>query len=381
MKRLLINSQEALLRAACMTDNKLTEIFIDNTNSMVGNIINGRVRNILPSRFAFIDIGQEKNAFMNISDGLVIKSGQNIPVQVRKDASGDKGANVSEVLQFKGRLAILYPSNENREIGVSQKITDKPERKRLQKLASKLLPAEYSCILRTQSSGVKEEDLQRDFDHLTDLYVRTIQAAKVSTAPKVLHIDDLILNELLTDDLDEIILDDMVLYLRVKNNAKVRLWEESTPLFESFNVERQITKALHRQVWLPCGGFITIDPVEACVVIDVNTGKFMGKNNYIETVLKTNLEAAIVIAEQIALRNLSGMIIVDFIDMPDEDNKKKLLTTLGQELAKGRIQADIKGMTPLGLVQLTRRKQREPLHRLLQKPCPNCNGTGNVKKV
>ena len=385
MKRLLIDYRGEAVRAACMTDGKLKELFIDHkkNSSLVGSIFNGVVKNILPSRFAFIDIGQEKNAFMNLPVGeLSLKVGQYIPVQVRKDASGSKGPNVSDVLKFKGRLAIVSLS-QSREIGVSGKISSKAERKRLQGLAASLLPRGYSCVIRTQGNGATKETIQAEFEQLCNLNVEIYKSAGYSPAPKLLYRDELILNDLLTNELEEIILNDSDAFSQFKKNAFVkcvRFWDENVEgeLFAAFDLERQILKALQRNVWLPCGGFVTFDSVEACVVIDVNSGKFLGKKNYRETVLRVNIEAAQCIADQIALRNLSGMIIVDFIDMPEEEDKNKLLSIFGAALKQLRIPADIVGMTTLGLVQLTRRKQREPLSRLLQQSCPHCNGSGRV---
>lgn len=378
IRRLLIDYSDEVVRTALLEDRKLKEIFIDykDKGSIVGYIINGIVKNILPSKFAFIDIGQEKNAFMNLSPDSPLKSGQYIPVQVRKDASGDKGANVSEILHFNGRFVIIYPSKAQ-EIGVSQKIADKTERKRLQQIALKFLPKEYSVIMRTQSKGISEEEIQAEFEKLTAKCNVVLEEAKYATAPKILYQDNYILKDF--SGINEIIVNDAKALPQF--NGQATLWEGEQDLFEAFDVERQINKALQRNVWLPCGGFVTIDQVEACVVIDVNTGKFMGKRNYRETILKTNLEAAECIAEQIMLRNLSGMIIVDFIDMPDESDKNKLIAVFSQHLKKDRIPADIIGMTPIGLVQLTRRKQREPLNRLLQQPCPCCKGVGRMNMV
>ena len=368
MNRLLIDSQGPAIRTAYIVDGKLEEIFIDykEGGSMVGQIINGIVKNILPSRFVFIDIGQDKNAFMNLPDGLNLKPGQHIPVQVRKDATADKGANLSHILQFKGRYVILHPGFA--EIGVSKKITDKAERKRLQQLAVKLLPGGYSCIIRTPAKGISEDDLRSELTQLEKICEDTIKEAGHAAPFKILY------RENFFDDLpnvDEIITNDP--------SMGYKLWQGEEKLFDAFDVERQITKALHRNVWLPSGGFVTFDPVEACVVIDVNTGKFAGKKSYRDTILKTNLEAAKIIAQQITLRNLSGMIIVDFIDMQAEKDKNHLLAVFSHELKGSRIPADVIGMTPLGLVQLTRRKQREPLHMLLEEVCPNCNGSGRVR--
>jgi len=364
MRRLVIDEQGSAIRTAYLVDEKLKEIFIDykNGGSIVGHIINGVVKNILPSRFVFIDIGQEKNAFMNLPENFKLKVGQYIPVQVRKDATADKGANLSHTLQFKGRYVIVHPGFG--EIGVSKKIADKAERKRLNLLAADILPKGYSCILRTPAANISKKDLEAEISQLIKICEDTQKAAKHARAFKTLYRDN-ILNDL--PDVDEII-----------TNTD---WDGEKKIFDAFDIERQIDKALHRNVWLPCGGFVTIDPTEACIVIDVNTGKFEGKKNYRETVLKTNLEAAVVIAQQISLRNLSGMIIVDFIDMQKENDRTQLLNIFTRELRAMRIPADIVGMTPLGLVQLTRRKQREPLYRLLEEDCPHCKGSGRVKKL
>jgi len=364
MKRLIIDERGPAVRTAYLVDGKLEEIFIDykDGGSIVGHIINGVVKNILPSRFVFIDIGQEKNAFMNLPENIKLKAGQYIPVQVRKDATADKGANLSHILQFKGRYAIVHPGFG--EIGVSKKIVDKTERKRLNQLTASVLPSGYSCILRTPAINISSEDLEAELFQLIKMCEKIRKAAGHAPAFKTLYQDN-ILNDL--PDVDEII-----------TSAN---WDGDEKVFDAFDIERQIAKALHRNVWLPCGGFVTIDPTEACIVIDVNTGKFEGKKNYRETVLKTNLEAAVVIAKQISLRNLSGMIIVDFIDMQKEEDRIQLLNVFTRELKAMRIPADIVGMTPLGLVQLTRRKQREPLHRLLEDDCPHCKGKGRVLKL
>lgn len=389
MKQLLVDNSSWAVRIALLHDKKLKEIFIDHKDggSIVGDIINGIVKNIMTSRFAFIDIGQEKNAFMNLADNNHshnnLKQGDYIPVQVRKDATGSKGANVSSILQLKGRLAIIYPS-ASREIGISSKISDPNERKRLNKIAAKVLPNGYSCILRTQCSGASDEQLDMECHQLIAEHDKIVNTAKNSIAPRTLHKDKFLqsfmFNDLLTDDIDEIILNDEESYAEIRGVclANTKLWKDDEKLFDAYDVERQIIEALHRNVWLPCGGFITFDYVEACVVIDVNTGKFPGKKNYRETILKVNMEAAQCIADQITLRNLSGMIIIDFIDMTSEADKNTLLTAFGHKLKKGRISADIIDTTRLGLVQLTRRKQREPLHKLLQDICPHCNGTGRM---
>jgi len=371
MRRLLIDYDGVAVRRALLRDNVLEEIFIDHKEkgSKVGHIINAIVKKILPSRFAFVDIGQDKDAFMNLPEHptnptLGLKLGQIMPLQVRKDASGIKGAKVSHILQFKGRYAIV--SAGYGETGVSLKIVDKAERKRLQRLAVKLTPSGFHTILRTQAEGISEESLTAEIAELLEQYSRVKEETQYALPKYTLYRPDSLLDDL--PNIDEII-----------TSKDFSGQDGQGKLFDVFDIEKQILKALQRNVWLPCGGFVTFDPVEACVVVDVNTGKFEGKKSYRETVRRTNLEAAKLIAWQIGVRNLSGMIIIDFIDMTGTEDQKQLLAVFSAELKKLRIPADIVGMTSLGLVQLTRRKQREPLHRLLQKTCTECNGSGLVK--
>ncbi|MCL1998102.1 MAG: ribonuclease E/G [Turicibacter sp.] len=372
MKRLLIDAKSGrnAMRAAYLLDGRLMEIFIDN-GSLVGCVINGVVKDILQNKFAFIDIGDKRSAFMNTPQ-FAIKSGDYIPVQVRSDAVGEKGAKVSDVIKIKGNFAILYRKDSPAEVGVSSKIDDKAKRKQLSLLARKFLPDGYSCVLRTATKNASEEELSKEIDHLSALHKNIMSASATATAPKILYRDNFILNEMLAG-MDEIIINDKDLVEEL-NVSHVTFWEKPD-LFGEFDVERQIAKARHRNVWLPCGGFVTFDQTEACVVIDVNSGKFTGKKNLDDIALKVNLEAAHCIARQITLRNLSGMIIIDFLDMPHE-NYRNLLRVFKGELQKDRIPAKIESVTKMGLVELTRRKQREPLN--IKQPCPHCSGTGRV---
>ncbi|MCL1987402.1 MAG: ribonuclease E/G [Firmicutes bacterium] len=389
--RLLIDSVGCNIRIACMANDKLKELFIDSKQqtSMVGDVILGTVKRVLPSKFAFIDIGHEKIAFMNLLPDQKLKLGDNILVQVSKDATSgvaDKGAKVQDILRLKSRLMILYPTSRPSEIGISKKIVDKTDRKRLKHLATKYLPTGFGCVLRTESTTVTEQALQADFIELYNLHNNLAQKAQISVAPKLLHKAEFIYIDLLTDYLEEIIVNSESEFYTLQEKApqykeKIKLWDSNIALFEAYNVEKQIKNALNRNVWLNCGGFITFDPVEACIVIDVNTGKYSGKGGYSETALKTNLEAAQAITEQIALRNLSGIIIIDFIDMPNKADRQSLLTALKTALAKIRIPPNVVTMSDTGLVQLIRRKQREPLYKILQTTCPHCNGLGRVDKL
>lgn len=389
-KRILIDLSNDTVRTALTEDGNLVELRIDRLTggSMVGQILLGTVKNILPSQFAFIDIGQTKNAFMNVEAGRALKTGQPLLIQVYKDASGTKGANVGEKLHLNGRLVIL--TDDLPEVGVSQKITDSAERTRLRGIARRAAVPGHGLIIRTNAQGKSEDDIRADITRLADLRRDITERARHARPPVVLYRENQLINDLLADDIDEIILNDASEHAAIRQtvyaaapgfNGQVALHNETDglPLFSAYGIEKQIERALRRQVWLPCGGFVTFEQTEACVVADVNTGKFTGRKDHRETVLRTNTEAAVCVAEQIRLRNLSGMIIVDFIDLCAEEDKRELVRVLGEAIKKDRIKTDIVGMTELGLVQLTRRKTREPLSRLLERDCPHCGGTGRVR--
>jgi ribonuclease G len=395
MKQIIIENQPDGKRTAFVIDGRLREIFIDHETggSAVGQIFLGVVRNILPSQFAFIDIGQGgKNAFLNIEPGQPLHTGQPVLVQVYKDASGSKGAYVGRQLNFNGRLVIVHGLDKatgKPDIGISGKITDKTERKRLRGIIKNALPAGYGAIVRTNAEGKSESDITAEISHLIQLHQSVIHRAKHTKPPVLVHQENTLLNDLLSDDIHEILIggrERQTAFETVKQavsfaapalTERIFLSEDEN-LFGHYGINRQIKHALEKNVPLPCGGFITIEQTEACVVIDVNTGHFAGRRNYRETVLQTNLEAAACIAWELALRNLSGMIIVDFIDMKGEADKKQLIQTFAQALRKDRIKTEIVGMTELGLVQLTRKKTRESLSRLLECECPRCGGKGRV---
>jgi len=380
MKQLLLDYQAETIRSALLEDGKLQEILIDKKQggSLVGAVFNAVVQNVVPGRFAFLDIGLQKNAFLNYEKDQQLKQGQILPVQVRKDATAEKGANVSKVLQFKGQLALVYRGDN--EIGISSKIRDKNERKRLQQLAATNLPNGWCCLLRTACESASEEEIIIELTSLQELCEETENTARYSPAPKKLYHEAYPFTELVNPQLDEIIINDEAVYNNYSKLSKIpiRLWNNEEPLYSAYNVEAQIKKALQRRVWLPCGAYITIDPTEACIFIDVNSGKYSGKKNYDESVLKINQEAATCITQQITLRNLSGMVIVDFINMPNAADAATVISQFRKLLNNCRIPTEVIGMTSLGLVQLTRRKGREPLHRLLLSDCPHCNGTGRI---
>ncbi|MCL2570841.1 MAG: Rne/Rng family ribonuclease [Defluviitaleaceae bacterium] len=395
MKRLFLENKKGQVYTALTIDNKLREIYIDplEKGSLVGQIILGRLDVILPGHLAFVDIGTGKNAMMNIAIPNHLKKGQPVLVQVYKDPTGQKGAYVGQELKHKGRSVILFESIRQ-DIGISQKITDEKERKRLRKIAIKTLPKGFGVIVRTNAEGLNLETIKSEVEQLHRQHQQIKARAEYSTFPALIYPDTAvvstpIITDMISDDLDEVWISGLD-FIEVKQAIiditpalENRIFDydnaDCGPLLDANNITPQISAALKKTVQLPCGGFITIEQTEACVVIDVNTGRYTGKKDFRQTVLKTNLEAATEIAWQLVLRNLSGIIIVDFIDMKYESDRSALLGALANEIRYDRIKTNLVGITELGLVQLTRRRTREPLSRLLEQDCPNCKGKGQIQ--
>ena len=395
MKRLFFETREEQVFTALTIDGKLREIYIDPAHgSLVGQIILGRLDAILPGQFAFVDIGTGKNALMNVTHAIPLKKGQPVLVQVYKDPTGSKGAYTGMELRHKGHYAILFESPRS-EIGISQKITNEKERNRLRELARDALPKGFGIIIRTNSEGQDADKISTDINNLYLLHQRIKTRAEHSVFPAVIFPEPgevmalpSLLPDIISNDLQEIwvsgfdfeaVKQAIVEKMPIMEDHVFQHKSESQSLLDAHNITTQIFAALKKTVQLPCGGFITIEQTEACVVVDVNTGRYTGQNDFRQTVLKTNLEAAACIAWQLALRNLSGIIIVDFIDMKYEEDKSALLDAFSKELKADRIKTEIVSITELGLVQLTRKRTREPLSRILEQDCPNCNGKGRVQ--
>ena len=399
MKRLLIDNNNGQMYTAVTIDGKLREIYIDpiENASIVGHIILGRLDALLPGQFAFVDIGTGKNALMNISAKDQLKKGMPVLVQVYKDPTGSKGAYVGLELRHKGRYVILFKS-PRAEIGISKKITNENERKRLRGLVQKVLPKDFSIIIRTNAQGQEADAIISEIEALHLLHLEINQKAKHAMFPSLIYqmggsqngqLTSL-LSDILSDDISEIwvgntdfdAVKQSIINIMPALSGRVFHYNQpnSHSLINAHNLPTQIAAALKKTVQLPNGGFITIEQTEACVVIDVNTGRFTGQKDLRTTILETNLEAATCIAWQLMLRNLSGIIIVDFIDMKNEQDKSALLGAFTDEIKNDRIQTDIVGITELGLVQLTRKRTREPLARVLEKDCIHCGGKGRVGK-
>lgn len=408
-KEIVIHTGEEETKVAVLEDDAVVEVYIERSfaQKLVGNIFKGRVENVLPGmQAAFVDIGLEKNAFLYVEDALaprawngnhgeattnisaVLRRGQEIIVQVVKAPIGTKGPRVTTHVTLPGRYLVLMPTMDY--IGVSRRIGSEKERERLKSLAGRVKPEGMGLIVRTVAENVDEGDLQQDVSILTQLWKKILSRAKNSPAPSLIHRDlelsQRILRDLFTEDVDRLIVDSRYEYEKIMDileiisprlRAKVVL-EMRNNIFKDYGIDQEIEKALKRKVWLKSGGYLVIDQTEALTAIDVNTGKFVGSVDLEDTVLKTNCEAAIELARQVRLRNIGGIIIVDFIDMQKEENRRRVLEVLEEEFKKDKTKTNILGITSLGLLELTRKKVRPSLAEVLQRPCPYCDGRGKV---
>ncbi|NLY53360.1 MAG: Rne/Rng family ribonuclease [Firmicutes bacterium] len=412
-KEIIVNSLGRETRVAVVENGKLVELFLERPleQRVVGNIYKGIVENVLPGmQAAFVNVGLERNTFLYVSDAIpgadeypqgvakkdrrptirqLVQSGKEILVQVTKEPFGSKGARVTRRITLPGRYVVLMPSENH--IGVSRRIDDEAERERLRQLVAKVKPKRMGVIVRTVAVGCTAADLQQDIDFLVKLWHSICQRSRKAKAPTLIHRDlDLVgrvIRDRLDDSVDRLVLDSSEQYQAVMDllsatapeyKERVFLWQQKRPIFDTFGLELELDKALRRKVWLKSGGYLIIDQTEALTAIDVNTGKYVGTTNLADTVLKTNLEAATEIAHQLRLRNIGGIIIIDFIDMTTSDHRQQVLTRLEQALKADKTKTSILGLTQLGLVEMTRQKVRQAVGEVLQKPCPCCDGTGRV---
>lgn len=406
MNRVLVDTSVHQTRIAVVEEGRLAELYYDSKReeSIVGNIYAGRVETVLPGmQSSFIEIGQKKNAYLYYGQERAVtdtdsknskkpKSGDTILVQVEKDAIGAKGAVVTEKLSFPGKFLVLL-RGEAGEIGISKKITDVAERRRIKETVEQLIPQGYGVIVRTNGAGKTTEDYEREIGVLVDIGETVYKKGQYAKSPSLIYQEASsaikAARDLISDDIQEFVVNDRDIYEELlgtgnfdqAEGCKLILSEEENMLFENYFVESQAEKALNERVWLKSGGFLVIEQTEACVVIDVNTGKYTGKRDLQKTIRKTNMEAALEIAHQLRLRNLSGMIIVDFIDMVSEEDRKRLTHTLEQAVTQDRIKTVVVGMTELGLMQITRKKTRSSLHQQMTTNCRCCEGTGRLPSI
>ena len=401
-KQIVIDVNPYRTRAVLLENGRAAEVYseLQDRASLVGNIFRGRVQSILPGMAAaFIDIGEEKNAFFSMSD-LVrrqpqdegtgeqktpppLKVGQELMVQIVKDPYGTKGARVSTQISLSGHLLVLFPMDDM--IGISKNITDEDERERLRSTVLNGRSEPVGVIIRTAAEGRSEEDILAELNALIEKWHEVRTAYRGASAPKRIHREDGLVERTVRDlfrpDVSRITINDADSVEAVRaiaeevepgSRERVVLYPNEPNLFEVLGIEKQIDEALARRVWLKSGAYIVIDPTEALVSIDVNSGKNIGKTDLQQTALATNCEAAKEIARQLRLRDIGGIIIIDFIDLESKDDRAAVVKTLREEMKNDRTTAVVHGMTSLGLVEVTRKKLRDNLPNSMQIECPCC---------
>ena len=410
---ILINVSPYETRVAVVQQGAVQELHIERTSQKgyVGNIYLGRVARVLPGmQSAFIDIGLGRAAFLHIADiresrqeraqgghpttpiEKLLFEGQTLMVQVIKDPIGTKGARLSTQISVAGRMLVYLPFDPH--IGISQRIESEAERIQLRDRVQRLMPKDEKggYIVRTQAEDATDEELAADIAYLSKLWSIMQQEARTKGAPRLLHEDlnlaQRVLRDVVSTDTASIQIDSRSSFNKLKTWAseftpsvvdKLVHYTGERPLFDLYNVDEEINRALSRRVDLKSGGYLIIDQTEALTTIDVNTGGFVGARNFDDTIFKTNLEAAQAIARQLRLRNLGGIIILDFIDMENPEHREAVLAELRKALARDRTRITLNGFTQLGLVEMTRKRTRESLSHVLCEPCPTCQGRGQVK--
>ncbi|MDX9700263.1 MAG: ribonuclease G [Rhodocyclaceae bacterium] len=405
----LINFTPQETRVAVVEQGVVQELHVERTanRGIVGNIYLGRVVRVLPGmQSAFIDIGLERTAFLHVADiwserhngeagrpiEKILSEGQSLTVQVLKDPIGTKGARLSTQISIAGRLLVYLP--QEKHIGISQRIEDESERESLRGRLGKLVPEDESggFIVRTMAEFATDEELASDIAYLRKLWSEIRNAATGRHPPTMLYADlDLgkrVLRDLVDDETSRIMIDSRENFHKLRDFAAeyspkvlplLVHYTGERPIFDLHSIEDEIQRALARRVELKSGGYLIIDQTEAMTTVDVNTGGFVGARNFDDTIFKTNLEAAQAIARQLRLRNLGGIIIIDFIDMENLEHREMVLDEFRKALSRDHTKMSVNGFTALGLVEMTRKRTRESLAHLLCEACPTCDGRGEVK--
>ncbi len=416
-EEVLINVTPQETRVALVENGVLQEVHIERSQSrgIVGNIYKGRVVRILPGmQAAFVDIGIERTAFLHASDvtqddnGVVaggggsaetppltemLNDGQEIVVQVLKDPLGTKGARLSMELSIPARYLVFLPGSD--QVRISQKIDQPEDRERLRDLVTRLADEEdmpHGLIIRTLAESASDDELRLDVQFLKKVWGRVREAIRHAGAPTLIHEDTPLamrtMRDLVRDNVEKVRIDSRENYEKAVKFARelipevvdrIEYYPGERPIFDLYAVEDEIQRSLDRQVPLKSGGYLVIDQTEAMTTVDVNTGGFIGRRNLEETLFKTNLEAAQAIARQLRLRNIGGIIIIDFIDMEEPEHRRQVMRALEKALARDRTTTFATDMSPLGLVEVTRKRTRESLEQIICEPCPTCEGRGVVK--
>jgi ribonuclease G len=408
-EQILINVTPQETRVAVTEQGAVQELHVERGSGrgLVGNIYLGRVCRVLPGmQSAFVEIGLPRAAFLHVADiwaartgggevkpiEKILSEGQTCLVQVVKDPLGSKGARLSTQVSIAGRLLVYLPQDPH--IGISQRIGDEAEREHLREKVHSLIPPGETggFIVRTVAEAAPDAELTADIEYLITLW-KQIQAAAHTAAPQALLYQDLslatrVLRDLVSDTTERIIVDSRETFAKLQEFAerytrgaleRIQHYVGERPLFDLHGVEDEIEKALARRVDLKSGGYLIIDQTEAMTTIDVNTGGFVGGRSFDDTIFKTNLEASVAIARQLRLRNLGGIIIVDFIDMDTQEHRDAVLAEFRKALSRDRTRVTVNGFSQLGLVEMTRKRTRESLAHILCEPCPVCQGRGELK--
>ena len=411
-EEILINFTPQETRVAVMQQGVVQELHIERTASrgLVGNVYLGRIVRILPGmQSAFIEVGLERTAFLHVADiwqprevgcernnerpiEKILAEGQSIVVQVVKDPIGTKGARLSTQISIAGRMLVYLP--QEKHIGISQRIEAEAEREVLREKITRLVPADETggFIVRTMAENASDAEFETDIAYLKKTWADIRDKARTSPAPSLLYqelsLGQRVLRDFVNPETTRIYIDSRENFQKLESFAAeytpavqpmLEHYTGQRPLFDLHGVEEEIQKALARRVDLKSGGYLIIDQTEAMTTIDVNTGGFVGARNFDDTIFKTNLEAAQAIARQLRVRNLGGIIIVDFIDMENVEHRSAVLDEFRKALARDHTKMTVNGFTSLGLVEMTRKRTRESLAHLLCEPCPTCNGRGEVK--
>lgn len=432
-KQIVINVAEHETRVALLEDGNIAELLIErgDVSDIAGNIYKGKVQRVLPGmQAAFVDIGLNQAAFIYVNDLIVsnynnhieqlliysnevddsiqsvniegstspainrdwqieelITEGQEVMVQVAKAPMGTKGARITTNISLPGRFLVLMPTSDH--IGISRRIEDTTERNRLKDMVESLRQNDFGYIVRTAGEGAQEEKLAYEMGFLNNLWENVQKKYQSASAPSLLHKELTVslraVRDLLIHEAEKLIIDSRSGYESILSfldsfmpslKSSVELYEGTEPIFDVYNLEGDISRALKKKVWLKSGGYIVIEHTEALVAIDVNTGRYVGKYNLEETILKTNLEALREIAYQIRLRDIGGIIVIDFIDMEKQSNQEKVFNALQEVLKKDRSKTNILPMSEMGLIQMTRKRIKKPLTRVLCEACFYCDGEG-----
>ena len=434
---LVINADGPETRVALVENGLLGELYIERKQErgIAGNIYKGRVERVLPGmQAAFVNIGLEKSAYLHVSDVRgtpddlkrlfsgearegrpggrggqdddddeapppvaggariedLLKEGQEIVVQVTKEPISTKGARTTRYISLPGRHLVFMPTVDH--IGISRRIGSEKERRRLRDIVESMRPPGSGFIVRTVAEGVSEKDLKADMDFLIKLWNEVVRRTETVRCPAQIYNDlDLLLRtvrDLFTPDVEKLIIDSRGEYDRIKKfitafmpdfTGQIELYDGSEPIFDGYGIEIEIDRALERKVWLKSGGYLIVDEMEALTAIDVNTGRFVGKKSLEDTITQTNLEASREVAEQLRIRSIGGMIVVDFIDMDRPSNKDKVMRAFNDFLRRDRAKAAVTRISELGLVEMTRKRTRESLLHHLTESCAHCEGKGYTK--